>query len=338
MTAYAKPLPVPREFVYKRLHSLMGLWFLIFLIEHLFTNSQVALFFGNNGIWFVNTVDWLRNIPYLQAIEVGLLGIPILYHAGFGIYYSFSSRSNSRSSSGAKPALKYGRNIAYTWQRITAWILLIGIVLHVVQMRFIDYPYKYRWSDQVRYYARLKVDPLLYSVADRLNVKLYDQNAIAHEKEEYAKLGHKISLVEARKKELLQETREHQTGEVYNSEMDNVYQSLQKYELLREHIRGLEKRTIQEKQVIAVSQSFGALELLNVREAFQSVTMCVLYTLFVFAAVFHGFNGLWTFLITWGLILSRQSQSSMKNFSLGLMFIFGCLGLMAIWGTFFLSF
>ncbi len=338
MTAYDKVPPIPREFVYKRLHSLMGLWFLIFLVEHLFTNSQIALFFGSDGFWFVNSVDWLRNIPYLQVVEVGLLGVPIFYHACFGIYYAFSAKTNSRWSKGAKPSLKFGRNHAYTWQRISAWILLFGIIFHVVQMRIIDYPYKFSWGDKVRYYARLKVDSQLYPVADRLNVKLYDQNAIDREKDEYAKLGHKISLVEARKNELTQEVREHKSGEVYNSEMDNVYQSLQKYELLKEHIRGLESRSLKDKQVIAVSQSFGALELLNVREAFQGIAMCLFYTVFVLAAVFHGFNGLWTFLITWGLILSRQSQSSMKNFSLGLMFVFGCLGLMAIWGTFFLSF
>src|SRR3990167_10770176 len=164
----------------------MGLWFLIFLIEHLFTNSQVALFLGNDGIWFVNSVDWLRNIPYLHVIEVTLLGVPILYHACFGIYYIFSAKTNSRGSNGAKPTMRYGRNYAYTWQRISAWILLFGIIFHVVQMRFIDYPYKYGHGDKARYYTRLKVDPQLYPIVDRLNVKLYDQNAIERDKEEYA--------------------------------------------------------------------------------------------------------------------------------------------------------
>lgn len=313
----------------------MGLWFLIFLTEHLFTNSQVTLFFGNNGIWFVRSVDWLRNIPYIQVVEVGLLGIPIVYHTCFGIYAMITSKSNSRSSNGTKPALKNQRNRSYTWQRLTAWILLIGIVLHVVQMRFFDYPYKYRWGDSVQFYVTLNVDPGLYAIADKLEVKLYDQRAIEREKDSYAALGNKIRLVEERKKELTRHTVENELQEQYSSEMDNVYQSLQKYALAKEHIKGLESRKLKSGQVMAVSKSFGSLELLNVRETFQSLIMCILYTIFVLAAVFHGFNGLWTFLITWGLILSRKSHSSAKTASLGLMFVVGFLGVMAIWGTFF---
>ena len=119
--------------------------------------------------------------------------------------------------------------------------------------------------------------------------------------------------------------------------MDHLQQSLQKFGLMREHINGLESRKINSNEVIAVSKSFGSLELLSVRETFQSVIMCLLYSVFVAAAVFHGFNGLWTFLITWGLILSRRAHSTGKTFSIGLMFIVGFLGFMSIWGTFFWS-
>lgn len=238
---------------------------------------------------------------------------------------------------GTRPVMKYARSRAYTWQRITAWILLAGIVLHVIQMRFLDYPYKYRWANETKYYVKLSVDPELYSVADKLDVKLYDTQAIERQKDSFARLNSKIHLVEERKKELLQQIREEGSHEEYNSELDSVYQSLQNYGLMKEHLRGLESRRLKQGQVMAVSKSFGALELLNVRETFQSLIMCLLYTAFVLAAVFHAFNGVWTFLITWGLILSRRSHSTGKTFSLGLMFIVGFCGLMAIWGTFFLT-
>ena len=337
MSADTKTVTIPKTFVWRRLHSLMGLWFSIFLIEHMFTNSQVALFFGGNELWFVRFVDFLRNIPYLHFVEVGLLGIPIAYHAAWGIYYMISSKPNSMRGNGTRPVMKYARSRAYTWQRITAWILLFGIVLHVVQMRFIAYPYKYRWAGETKFYVKLSVDPGLYSVADKLDVKLYDTKAIEREKESYTRIKSKIHLVEDRKKELLQQMREEKSQENYSSELDSVYQSLQNFGLMRENLRGLESREIKEGQVMAVSKSFGALELLNVRETFQSLIMCFLYTVFVLAAVFHAFNGVWTFLITWGLILSRRSHSTGKTFSLGLMFLIGLFGMMAIWGTFFLS-
>ena len=168
--------------MWRRIHSLMGLWFLIFLTEHLFTNSQVALFLGNDGIWFIRSVDWLHNIPYLQAVEVGLLGVPILYHSCLGVYYMFTSKSNSRRGNGTKPVMKYQRNRSYTWQRYSAWILLIGIVLHVIQMRFFDFPNKYRFGNEVKYYSKLCVDPQLYEIADRLDVSLYNLRAIEREK------------------------------------------------------------------------------------------------------------------------------------------------------------
>lgn len=328
---------VPRTFEWRRLHSLMGLWFLIFLTEHLFTNSQVALFFGNDALWFVRSVNFLQNIPYLQVVECVLLGIPILYHAVWGIWYMVSSKPNSFPNDGSKPKMNYSRSHAYTWQRLSSWVILVGIILHVVQMRFIDYPYKYRFGNSAQFYVKLDVDPGLYAVADRLGVKLYDEKMIELEKNAFATMNHKILMVQERLDELKVSSEKAGEEFEYSSETDNAYQTLQRYELQREHIRGLESRKLSGTQVMAVSKNFGNLELLNVRQTFQSLTMCVLYSIFVLAAVFHGFNGLWTFLITWGVILSRKAHSTTSNFCTGLMFIVGLLGFMSIWGTFFLT-
>ncbi len=80
---YAAP-PIPREFIWRRAHSLTGIWLVLFLIEHLFTNSQAALYIGDDGLGFVSSVNWLKNLPYLQVIEIFLLGVPFLIHGIWG--------------------------------------------------------------------------------------------------------------------------------------------------------------------------------------------------------------------------------------------------------------
>lgn len=329
---------VPREFIWRRVHSLTGFWFLLFLIEHLFTNSQAALFFGDDGFWFVRSVNFLRNLPYLHVIEIVLLGVPILLHMVLGIFYIFTAKSNCIHSDGSSPLLKYGRNRAYTYQRWSSWIIAIGLVLHVVQMRFLDYPAEVKLGGKPFFYTKLHVDPGLYPVADRLGVRLYDSKAILREKEKLSKLEHKAAIVGDRLKEVKQEEIETPTPGVYNSELDNIYQSLQTYQAQRDHIRGLESRNLQTAgDVMVVSPNFGDILLLSVRQTFQSVPMCILYTIFVIAAVYHGFNGLWTMLITWGVMLSKRSQERMVPFCIGLMFVIGFLGMVSIWGTYFIN-
>src|SRR5579872_5440533 len=132
---------LPSAFIWRRLHSLTGLWFVLFLIEHLLTNSQAALWVGDNGQGFVRMVNMLHNLPYLHEIEIFLLGVPILVHMVWGVKYLFTSKMNSMRSDGSKPALpEYARNHAYTWQRITSWILLFAVFGHVVKFRFLEYP------------------------------------------------------------------------------------------------------------------------------------------------------------------------------------------------------
>ena len=124
--------PIPNAFLWRRAHSLTGLWLVIFLIEHLLTNSQAALWIGDNGLGFIQAVNSLKELPHLQAIEIFLLGVPLLVHGLWGVKYLMTSKMNSFASDGSSPSLpQYPRNRAYTWQRITSWILLVGIAAHV---------------------------------------------------------------------------------------------------------------------------------------------------------------------------------------------------------------
>ena len=89
---------LPKAFIWRRLHSLTGLWLVIFLIEHLLTNSQAALWIGDDGSGFVRGVNLIKSLPYLRAIEIFLLGMPIVLHLIWGIIYLRTGDANSFSS------------------------------------------------------------------------------------------------------------------------------------------------------------------------------------------------------------------------------------------------
>ena len=308
--------PLPKAFIWRRLHSLTGLWLVGFLIMHLLANSQAALWVGDDASGFVKTVTGIHDLPYLYAIEILFIAIPFLIHSIWGIQYLFTSRSNSRSSDGTTPALaEYPRNQAYTWQRITSWILLIGITAHVIQMRFLEEP-SYAQLDIDKYYmVRVGNDPGLYPLAARLGFDIYDAPQVQQEKERFAALQ--------------------DPGTDSDSPQDLVRQ--QEYRQEGDWIAALEQRPLDDNQVIAVSNSFGLAELLMVRETFKSPLMLILYTFLVISTCFHAFNGLWTFLITWGVTLSVKSQRLARRISTALMLLVTFLGLAAIWGTYWVN-
>ena len=324
---------LPRSFLLSRLHSLTGLWIVIFLFEHLITNSQAALFFGEDGVGFIRMVNFLKSLPYLHVVEIGLIGIPIAYHAVLGIRYALTGKFNSYPSDGKKPYLSYGRNIAYTFQRISAWILLIGIILHVSFMRFSIYPYEAKDGINTSYFVRLHMDTGLYTVSDRLNIKLYDQSKINEQKSQLPNLEVKIEMIKQRILELDNSSK----NVSFVQDKMNAYETLQRLEQKKEWIKTLLKRPIDATQVIAVSKEFGSATLLNVRDAFKSPLKIALYTLFVLAACFHGFNGLWTFCMSWGVMIKVASQKKVLRFCIAMMILLAFLGLSSVWGTYFFN-
>ena len=258
---------VSGTFAWRRIHSLMGLWLVLFLIEHLIVNSQATLWLGDDGIGFVRLVNLLEALPYLQVLETLFIGVPFLLHGYWGVKRALSARTTRSSSDGSSPALPYERNRSFRIQRLTSWILLIGVVGHVVQMRFLLAPEKVRMDHQVYYTVAVKEDPGLESVAKRVNVELEKKGS----------------------------------------------------------------------EVIVKATSPGKVMLLMVRETFKSPFWSILYTIFVIAAAFHAFNGFWTSLITWGVMLSYRSQKAFLPvcwLGMGLLIF---LGLAAIWGSYWLN-
>ena len=256
---------LPEPFIMRRLHSLLGVWLVLYLCEHLLVNSQVALFFEDGGSGFVDAVNKIHGLPYLKVIEAVFLGVPFLIHGIWGVIYALTGKLNAHKTNGSKPALpQYKRNRAYSWQRITSWLLLVGILAHVVHMRFIEYPDKIVRGDEPFYRVRVTEDRGLEKTVLKLKATLEQE--------------------------------------------DN--------------------------RLLALAPSPGAAFLLIVRETFKSPLMVILYSLLVVASAYHAFNGLWTFMITWGVTLTRRSQKVMRSITNVLMGIVMFLGLMAAWGTF----
>lgn len=269
---HVKEETIPQSFVWRKLHSLAGFGLVIFLFFHLLTNSMAALYIGDDGKWFIQGVNAIHETPYLQVVEILILALPILVHMAWGLVYLRTSTMNSFPTDGSKPALpQYPRNQAYTWQRITSWLLIFGIIAHVIHMRFVDAPQATSSGLHNHYVVKITRDEGLPSLAERLGVKL----------EQNASLG---------------------PNEVY-----------------------------------AISDNFGTAELLVVRDTFKMPFMMVLYTIFVLAATFHAFNGMWTFMISWGVTLSQWSQRLMRYLTVALMLLVTFFGLAAIWLTYWVN-
>jgi succinate dehydrogenase / fumarate reductase cytochrome b subunit len=258
---------VPRAFFWRRVHSLVGLALVLFLCEHLLTNSQAALFVGDDGKGFIHGVNFIHSLPYLPVIEILILLVPFIIHILWGIKYLRTSKLNSSPTDGSKPSLgSYARNQLYTWQRITSWLLIIGISAHVLQMRFLRYPEHTSQGGVQTYRVHVSDDDGLRPVAKRVNARVEE-------------------------------------GE----------------------------------QLTITSQDIGTSILFTVRDVMKDPFMMAAYTLLVLLAVFHAFNGLWTFFITWGVNLTPTSQNLFRRVTLSLTLLMGFLGLVSIYGTYWIN-
>jgi succinate dehydrogenase / fumarate reductase cytochrome b subunit len=151
----AKPKGAPgfldrHHFLLRRLHSLTGLVPIgVFLIAHLTTNSSIAwgkfglrgkggeYAFGSDGVsiveggvaYFVKEVQWINDqIPHLLLIEI-VLWVSIAFHAGLGIVYARTGRTNTLRYA-------YADNWRYRLQRISGYIALFYIFYHVATLRW----------------------------------------------------------------------------------------------------------------------------------------------------------------------------------------------------------
>jgi len=114
------------HFLLRKLHSLSGIIPIgVFLIEHLLTNSLA--FVGPDR--FNKSVHALHELPYLLALEVFGIFLPLAFHALYGIKIALSAQPNVH-------AYPYMANRRYTLQRITGYIAFVFIIIHLLKFRF----------------------------------------------------------------------------------------------------------------------------------------------------------------------------------------------------------
>jgi succinate dehydrogenase / fumarate reductase cytochrome b subunit len=192
-----------------------------------------------------------------------------------------------------------------------------------------DYPDSINLGDQQSYFVTVSVDKGLYTVASRLGVQLYGPEQIQEQKEDIESRHGEQTLVDVAKTLPSKET--------YDVQQQMIVSSAQAYEQKRAWLTVLERQKVGPSQVVVVTKDFGTATLFSVRDTFKSPLYVGLYTVFVLAACFHAFNGFWTFLITWGVVLRVSAQKGALKVAWGLMALVAFLGLAAIWGTYFLN-
>ncbi len=123
-------------YLFRKLHSLTGLLPAgLFLFFH-FTEIGLNIFKANPG-----TVLLLFWIPFLYHI---LYGIRIIVHGKVGdkeAYYRLSMVYLFRIDG----QYKYYRNYLYLFQRLTAYLILIFVILHLVSLRTYPHWIHARW-------------------------------------------------------------------------------------------------------------------------------------------------------------------------------------------------
>lgn len=109
----------------RKLHSLLGIVPLgLFMAEHMISNS-----FALRGAEAYNQViAFLQSMPFLLFLELGLIILPIAFHALYGLYIVYVAKNNVLQYS-------YYRNWAFYLQRITAVITFVYVIYHVWTLR-----------------------------------------------------------------------------------------------------------------------------------------------------------------------------------------------------------
>ncbi len=122
-------------FLFRRLHSLTGILFGLYLVVHLLVNATLIEGVRHEGTGailgptvFQQQVDKIHSLPFLSMVEWGMIYLPLLYHIVFGVWITITGQPNvSRYG--------YGKNWAYVAQRISAIILVLFIAFHVFGMK-----------------------------------------------------------------------------------------------------------------------------------------------------------------------------------------------------------
>jgi succinate dehydrogenase / fumarate reductase cytochrome b subunit len=115
------------HFLARRLHSLSGVLPLgVFLVNHLYENYQAV---GPGGAArFDGIVEDLQRNPVIIWVEIFGIGLPLLYHAFYGLFIAGEARYNTTR-------YRYRANWRFLFQRVTGVILVAYLAYHVWMTR-----------------------------------------------------------------------------------------------------------------------------------------------------------------------------------------------------------
>jgi succinate dehydrogenase / fumarate reductase cytochrome b subunit len=114
------------SFLLRKLHSLTGIIPIgAFLVEHIVSNFEIV----HGPLAYAQQVKFLNSLPLVRILEWAFIFIPLMFHAGYGVWIAFRGRANVN-------VYPWAGNWMYLWQRITGLIAFIYIIQHVWRQRF----------------------------------------------------------------------------------------------------------------------------------------------------------------------------------------------------------
>lgn len=133
MATIASDMTVPllggrKHFLLRRLHSLTGLIFGGYLVVHLIVNATLIQGTVGGRDVYQQQVDKIHALPFLWAVEWVFIFLPIIYHTIYGIWIALTGQPNVGTYG-------YGKNWCYLLQRISAAIIVLFLIFHVLGMK-----------------------------------------------------------------------------------------------------------------------------------------------------------------------------------------------------------
>lgn len=122
----------PGYLLVRRLQSLTGIMFGLYLVVHLIVNASIAQYFGSDEhtrYAYQTQVNKIHSLPFLEAVEWSAIFIPFLVHAVYGLWITVTGRPNVSN-------YPYKKNQFYLLQRITAVTVLLFGLFHVLSLKF----------------------------------------------------------------------------------------------------------------------------------------------------------------------------------------------------------
>ncbi|MBD1372898.1 succinate dehydrogenase cytochrome b558 subunit [Hazenella sp. IB182357] len=140
-----------RSFFNRRLHSLLGVIPVgFFLVEHLFVNYKAT----EGAQAFTEQVEWLWGMPFLTALEIFGIFLPLMYHGIYGLYIAFQAKNNVNN---------FGtfRNYMFMLQRVTGVITLVFVMWHLWETRIYKEIHNLSAADLTEHMASILSNPIV---------------------------------------------------------------------------------------------------------------------------------------------------------------------------------